>query len=66
MKRDRFTIADIAGLDSEDQLAEYNKWLLHPKRPFGESINKFRGEFEEELKKEKRKKTKKVKNERED
>lgn len=63
MKRDRYTIADIAGLESEDQLAEYNKWLLHPQRPYGESIKKFRGEFEE-LKKEKRKKTKtkKVKN----
>lgn len=56
MKRDRFTIADVYGLESEDQLKEYNKWLLHPQRPIGVSAKKFRAEEEERSYEKKRKK----------
>lgn len=56
MKRDRFTIADVYGLDSEDQLKEYNRWLLHPQRPVGVSVKRFRKEQEEITLDKKRKK----------
>jgi hypothetical protein len=47
MKRDRFTIADVYGLESDKELEKYNKWLLHPSRPFGVSVKKFKEEWEE-------------------
>jgi hypothetical protein len=55
MKRQQHTIADVYGLESEEELAKYNKWLLHPNRPYGVPIKKFKEEYVEEKKEKKRK-----------
>ena len=47
MKRQNYTVT-VTGDEAEDALAEYNKWLLHPKRPFDMPIKKFKEQYEKE------------------